>query len=271
MSRFKKHAELGLRWLRCGWRLFGRNPWLLGGMGACSVAALALLAAIPLIGSPFIGLLAPALAASFYIAIDAVAARKAKLPPALRGAALKQAPLEFLNIGREENRLLQTVMLGLYGLVVVVLADILVWLVAGTAWTNRALGTHVSGLGVVVVAGVILLAIYLLLAASLVYALPLALLQQQPLAPAMRDSFKRSAQHVYALSPLVALLALPWLVGALLSFYSTVAGYAVGIAAAALVVPVVACSFYCSYRTVFPVPAERPVVERVPSSVKQAG
>lgn len=266
MRRFKKHAELGLRWLRCGWRLFGRNPWLLGGMGASSAVLLATVGSIPLIGSPFIGLLAPALAASFYLAVDGVAAHKAKLPRARRAAALKHAPKELLNVAREESRLLQVVMLGLYSLVAVVLADIVVWLVAGTAWTNRALGTPLSSLAPLIAAGLILLAVYLLLVASLVYALPLALLQRQPLAPAMLDSLRRSARYAYALLPLLALFAAPPLLGGLLSFYSDVAGYTAGLAASALSLPVAMCSLYCSYRTVFPLPAETAALERTPGA-----
>ena len=253
MSRFNKHLQLGGRWLKCGWRLFQRNPWLLGGMGACCAVVLFAAAAIPLIGSPLAGVLAPALLASFYLAVEGVAKQKAKLPLGLRIVALKQAPKEFLNIGREENRLMQVVMLGLYSLVVVVLTDVVVWLIAGTAWANRSLDTPLSTLPVVVLAGMIVLAIYFVLAASLVYTLPLAVLQHQPLVPAMSDSLKRSMHYVYALAAVLALLAAPLLLGAMVSFYSSPLARAVGLISLAVVLPVCVCSLYCSYRTLFPV------------------
>lgn len=271
MSRVRKHAQLGLRWVKCGWRLFGRNPWLFGGMGACGAVALFVLALIPLIGAPLIGLLVPSLLASFYLAVDRVARQKAELPPALRLAALKRAPREFLNVSREEHHLLQVVLLGLYGLVVVVLADIAVWFVAGTAWTNRALGAPVSGLAMVVLAGLVLTAIYLLLTASLVYALPLALLQRQPLVPAMLDSLRRSAHYAAALPVLLAPLAAPPFLAALVSFYSPPLGYLVALAASAVLVPVVACGLYCSYRTVFAALAAAPASAASLPGAKPAG
>lgn len=258
MPRFKTHTELGWRWIACGWRLFSRNPWLLGGMGACAVAALLALAAIPLIGSPLVGLLVPALLGSFYLAVDGVARHKAPLPPALRAAAIRQAPGELLNVVRVENGLMHVVLLGFYGLVVTVLADIVVWLAAGTAWVNRSLDLHISALPAVAGAGLILLAIYLALGASLVYTLPLVLLQNQPLSPAMRASLVRSGRYGAALLVILALPAAPLLLGALVSLYSPVIGYVAGFALGAAALPVAACAFYCSYRTVFPLPPAEP-------------
>lgn len=252
MPPFKKHTQLGFRWLKCGWRLFVRNPWLLGGMGACAAAALFVVSLVPMIGSPLTGLLVPTFLASFYIAIDGVAKQRAKLPPALRAVAFKHSPKEFLNLAREDNRLLQVVLLGLYSLAVVVVADILAWLMAGTAWANRSLDMHYSALPVVALVGLILFAIYLLLAASLVYALPLALLQNQPLVPAVTESFKRSVHYAFALLTIVALAVAPFLLGALLSLYSRPLGVSAALLALAVVVPVAACSLYCSFRTVFP-------------------
>lgn len=240
-------------------------------MAFCAVAMLSALALIPLVGAPLIGLLAPSLAASFYLAIDTIARQKTKLPRTLRMAALKHSPKEFLNVSREENRLLQVVLLGLYAVVIVVLADIVVWFVAGTAWSNRALGIPVSGLAIVIAAGLILCAIYMVLAASLVYTLPLALLQHQPLVPAMFDSLKRSAHYVVALLVVLAFLSAPLLLGALVSFYSAPFGYVVGFAAAAVVLPVAACGLYCSYRTLFPAIAQAPPIPPSFSSAKQAG
>lgn len=252
MPPVKKHAQLGLRWLKCGWRLFVRNPWLLGGMGGCAAVALFAVSLVPMIGSPLIGLLAPTLLASFYIAIDGVARQRAKLPPALRAVAVKHSPKEFLNLAREENRLLQVALLGLYSLAVVVVADMLAWFLAGTTWANRSLGMHYSAIPVVGLIGLLLLAIYLLLAASLVYALPLALLQNQPLVPAVTASFRRGVHYAFALLTIVAFGVAPFILGALLSLYSHALGVAGAVLALAVVAPVATCSLYCSFRTVFP-------------------
>ncbi len=240
-------------------------------MGGCATVVLFALALLPLVGTPLIGWVVPLLLASFYVAIDAVARQKTKLPPALRIPALKQSPREFLNIAREEQRLLQAVLLGLFSLATVVLADVVVWLVAGTAWTNRTLGASASGLAMMILAGSILCVVYFALAAALVYALPLALLQHQPLVPAMRHSLSRSARYAVALLVVTALLAAPPVLGVLVAFYFAPLGYFVGLAAAALVLPVVACSFYCSYRTIFPALVTAPVVASRVRGMRQAG
>ena len=89
MKQLNRRIELGFRWIRCGWRLFARNPYLLGGMGGCSAALIALLGNIPFFGTPLIGLVAPTLLAGMYIALEGIAKQKLKLPPGLRLPAVK--------------------------------------------------------------------------------------------------------------------------------------------------------------------------------------
>lgn len=257
LQRLKTHTELGLRWIRCGWRLFQRNPWLLAGMGLiCSAAAVAI-EQVPLAGGPFLGLLAPMAAASFYISIDGISKQKMKLPPALRVAAIKQSPREFLNVGRKENWQMQVLVMGLYSLVVVVLTDIVIWVIAGGALANPLAGLSLPALAGVAIVTLLRFVIYLLLAASLVFTIPLGLLQKQALVPAMVDSLRRALHYGIALIAIIALLLVPALIGAAASFYSTWLGYLLGFLAGAAVLPIAACSLYCSYRTVFPL-AESP-------------
>lgn len=251
MERIQRHAALGWRWIRCGWRLFQRNPWLLGGMGLCCALLFVALAHIPLAGGPFVALLAPSAVASFYIAIDGVSKQKMKLPSALRLAAIRQSPREFLNVTREETRLMQVLVMGLYSLVAVVLTDIVVWLVAGTALASPLASLSVPALLAVLVATLLRFAIYLLLIASLAFTVPLALLQNQALVPAMVDGIRRGLHYGIALLVIVAVMLTPLLLGFLASFLSAWLGYLLGIAAAAAVLPVSVASLYCSYRTVF--------------------
>lgn len=252
LQRLKRHSKLGFRWIRCGWRLFLRNPWLLGGMGMCCSAAAAVIVQVPLVGSPFLGLLAPTAIASFYLAVDGISRQKTKLPAALRFVAVKQSPREFMNVAREDHRLMQVLVMGLYSLVVVVLTDILVWFVAGTVLASPLGGLTFAGLVGVGFATLLRLAIYLLLAASLVYTLPLALLQNQALVPALLDSIRRALHYGIALLVIVLLLLAPLFFGAIVSFYSKFAGYLVGFVAGVIALPVSVCGLYCSYRTVFP-------------------
>lgn len=250
-ARLAKHAELGLRWMRCGWRLFLRNPWLLGGMGFCCSAVAAAFSQAPLIGRPLLGLLAPSAVASFYIAIDGISKQKIKLPPALRVSALKQSPREFLNVARVERQLMQVLLLGLYGLVVVVLTDILAWLVAGTNLAGPLSSLSLSALFGVAVANLLRIAIYLLVVASLVFALPLALLQKQALAPALVDSFRQALKYAVALLAIMALLSAPMLLGTAASLNSPWLGLVIAFGTGGFALPISLCSFYCGYRTIF--------------------
>jgi hypothetical protein len=260
-ARLAKHAELGLRWMRCGWRLFLRNPWLLGGMGFCCSAVAAALAQAPLIGRPLLGLLAPSAVASFYIAIEGISKQKIKLPPALRLSAIKQSPREFLNVTRVERQLMQVLLLGLYGLVVMVLTDILAWLVAGTNLAAPLSSLSLSALFGVAVANLLRFAIYLLFAASLVFALPLALLQKQALAPALADSMRQALKYAVALLVIMALLSAPLLLGTAASLDSSWLGLVIGFVAGGFALPISLCSFYCGYRTIFA--ASQPVQQVV--------
>ncbi len=251
MERVKRYMDLGLRWIRCGWRLFLRNPWQLGGMGVCGTAAAVAVIQIPLIGGPLLGLLAPAAAAAFYIAIEEISKQKIKLPRALRFFAIRQSPREFLNVARDERHLMQVLLIGLCGMIVFVLTDILTWFIAGTALASPLGSLSITTLIVVAIAMIVRIAIYLLLTASLVFTLPLALIQHEALAPAVIASMRRAWEYAIALMVIVGLWLAPLLLGALISFYATWLGYVVGMLMATFIVPISLCSFYCGYRTMF--------------------
>lgn len=268
MERIRRYLALGWRWTRCGWRLFQRNPWLLGGMGLCCAAFFVVLAHVPLVGGPFIGLLAPSAVASFYIAIDGVSRQKMKLPRALRLPAIKQAPREFLNVARQETHLMQVLLLGLYGLVALVLTDIVVWLVAGPALASPLAGLSITGLLGVIAANLLRFAIYLLLIASLAFTVPLVLLQNRALVPAMVDGVVRGMRYGVALLVLLALLLVPLLLGVLASVVAGWLGYLFGIASATALLPIALAGLYCSYRTVFT--TAQPVT-RIDAAFKRAG
>ncbi len=250
VSRFRTHADIGLRWMRCGWRLFRRNPWLLGGMGICCSVVVGVLILIPFIGVPIIGLLAPAFLAGFCLALDATAKQKMQLPPALRFVALKQSPRQLVIVFRDESRLMQALILGLYCMIIVVLAAIVMWSVVGSAFANRA-DLSWGVIPRLIVAAVMGLSIYAAMAASLIYTVPLALLDKEPLVPAMSRSVKAAAHHAYALAVLFAFLLSPIVLGAVIGWFSIGLGYFLGLVAGAVVLPVAVAGIYCSYRTIF--------------------
>jgi hypothetical protein len=252
MSRFRKHTELGFRWLTCGWRLFLRNPWLLGGMGFCAAALISALALIPFLGGLLIALVAALLLASAYLAIDNVSRQKMSLPASLRLVAVKQSPRELISVFRNEQRVFPTVVTGLYSMVAALLIGVLVRLMAGSAWAKDWTSLGFVALSGVLAAWLLALCIYFLLAWSLIYALPLAFLQQEPLVPAIGRSFKTAARHAFGLSVVLGFLLVPILVGAIASLVSAWAAHALAFLVGAVVLPITAASLYCSYRTVFP-------------------
>lgn len=253
-TRLKRHGALGMRWLRCGWRQLRRYPWLLGGMGLSGSFFISVLLLIPLVGRPVVALLAPIFLASAYLAIGAATRQKMPLPPGLRLAAFKQSPRELLGVFRNEERVVPILLVSLSSLTVALVVDALALLAAGNAWSKPWGSLDVLPLLTVLITTLFLLAIYFLLAASLIYTLPLALLQDQPLFPALRLSFKAGVHYRIALVVLFAPLLVPTVIGALVASVAAWAGYAVQVILNAIALPVVAASLYCSYRSVFPPP-----------------
>lgn len=250
-SRLWTQSELGLHWLHCGWRQFCRNPWLLGGMGVTCAVLTTPLSLIPLVGAPVIALLMPIFLASAYLALDAMTRQKLPLPAALRMAAVKQSPQELLGVFRNEERMIPMLLLSVYSLTIVLAIDVLALLMTGNAWSKPWASLDVLPLLAVVGTVLFVLAAHLLLAASLIYALPLAFLQDRPLIPAIQQSFGAGAHYLFALLVVLAFLLAPLAIGALVSYVGFWLGIAVRLVLNAIVWPVVVASLYCSYRTVF--------------------
>lgn len=254
VARVHKQAELGLRWLTCGARLFRRNARLLAALGCAGAVAMAALAAIPLIGIPLAGLLVPTLVGALYLALHAGAQPAARAPA--RGGVLKAAVRTLGEAVADERRLMLLVVLGLCCMAVTLLATMLVAQLAGSAWWIRS---DVDALMAVRFAGAALLALLVasVAAAALVYALPLALLQREALLGAAARSLRAAARHAWALAVLELVLLLPILLGVIVFLFAPALAYLVAVGAVAIVLPLVIASLYCSYRTLFPVPAAR--------------
>lgn len=256
--RTLRHFVLGLRWLKCGRRLFARNPWLLGGMGLVATTLISVLERIPFMGGILVACIAPVLLANAYLAIDAVSQQKMALPSSLWLAALKRSPTELARIFHDEERLLPTVVAAIYCLAVALGVNLLAQLVTGAAWTVPwARLDPASLLGVLAMELLALLG-YAMLAASLIYALPLAFLQGQPLIPAMPRSLQTTVRTPAAHLPVLVLVLAPYLLGALAARLSPALAVLIQILASAVALPLAACSLYCAYRTLFPWPHEIP-------------
>lgn len=250
-----RRLELGLRWLRCGWRLFSRNPWLLTGMGVTASALLALLAAVPLVGGLLVALIAPVFLSGSYIAIDELTRQKAGIPPGLRLAVLRQSPRGLVRGLHEPERAIPLLLVALCSMAVSLAIHVVIWFIAGSTW---AMPWNVLGgvsLLTVALAFVLASGLCLLLAASLIYALPLAFLQEEGLGTAVPSSLRASTHHAPALVVLLLLAIAPLVLRAIAHAYSPLAAHLVVVLAGGFALPLVATGLYCSFRSLFPAPA----------------
>ena len=251
MERFWKHLRIGQRWLHNGWQLFMRNPWLLGGMGMTAAAVLGLLELIPLLGGLLIALVGPIMLSSVYLSLDTIHRQNLTLPAELRLPALKQSPRQLLEVFRKEERLLPATATSVLSVTTVLLIHLLVRLVAGEAWVaNWSNLDHLTLFGVLTVS-LLAFVLYVLLAASLIYALPLTFLRDEPLVPSLRQSLKASRHFTIALLVLLGVLLMPILLGAIAASLSLWASYLLWIVIGSVTLPVVSASLYCSYRDIF--------------------
>lgn len=251
------YTDLGLRWLGCGWRFFKRHPRLLGGMGIVSATIVVALSLIPLLGGSLIAFVAPILLASFYLVIDRLSASNLSAPVLPLSAALRQSARELFCVFREENRILPMVTVSLYGMIVSLLTHAFVWLIAGSAWAKPWTSLGLVPLLSVGAALLLALTLYFVLALSIVYALPRTFLRGKPLFPEIGRSLRAGKRYLFALSTVLGVLLLPIVVGAAMSLISLGVAYAAMLVLNTLVLPLVACSLYCSYRTIFQSPPVR--------------
>lgn len=253
MSRFIKQAQLGWRWVQCGWRLFRRSPGLLFAMGLYLAVLVGGLAMVSFVGLPLIGIVAPALLAGFYRTLDRIAHQQKRVGSKGPGFALfKQSALELTALFKDENRLIQMTLLGVGILGIVVAGGVVTWTVAGTGWLTQT-GFSLSTLLRLLIAAVVAFSFYAAIGGILVYGLPLMVFQQEPLAPALARSAQVSLRHPGAVVILFVLMLAPFLLGALTgAWFSRAAGLLVSVLAGAVTLPVAIAGLYCSYRTIFP-------------------
>ncbi len=222
-------------------------------MGLAAAALITVLALIPFAGGLLIGLAAPILLASACLAIDPLSRTKAPVPSARRMAELKQGPAALVAVFSDEAHMGPAVVAGGYGLVVTLLISILVRFLAGGAWEVPWGGLDLLSLIVVLATALLALALYGVLAASLIYALPLVLLQDEALVPAVRQSLKAAARYPFAVMTVLALPLAPFALGALAAYLAPLLTYLFWLLGGALAFPFAATGAYCSYRTLFPV------------------
>jgi hypothetical protein len=244
---------IGRRWIGCGWRLFLRNPWQFGGMGLVSAIVFLISSSIPLFGGALTALIGPIFLASAYLATEEASMQKRTVPRSKRKAALIHSPNALLRTFDDEQRSLLVFAVSVYFAVAVVLLNILEHLVTGGpypagSWLSIGVGPLLGQL----TAALLILALHLVVAAPVIYALPLVFFQNESLIPAMLFSVRMSLRHVFALLVVLGLLLGLYFLGVVAALWSGWAKHLVWLLAGPVVLPLAVTSAYCSYRTVFP-------------------
>jgi hypothetical protein len=258
MKKLEKQFDIGVRWLRCGWRLLQRNPYSLLGMAFVCVLIVIALTMIPLFGNTLSALILPIFMSSAMLVADDLSKQKMALPASLRRAALARSPRDLFKIFSKEEYLLQALVLCVYVLGASLLTTIAAHVVTGGTWASSWASLDFGGMLQVSLGWLVSLLLYFLVTASLIYAIPLTFLQDQPLIPALGRSLAISAKNIIALAVIFGLLVTPFLLGNLALHFSAPAGYLVWLLGGAIILPLTVTSCYCSYRTAFPTksPAE---------------
>ena len=227
------------------------NPWLLGGMGLTTAIVIGVLALVPLLGGLLNALLAPIWLASTYLAIDGVHKQPMVLPASLRVPALKQSPQKLIGVFGHDAHVLPVAVACLYSAAAVLLTNLPVQVLAGNAWVADWSSLDHAAQAGVLAAMALVFALYTVLAASLIYALPLTFLRDEPLIPSFRQSLRASRHFVIALLVLLGALLAPLLLVAIASRLSPWLGYLVWLIAGSVILPVIIASLYRSYRDIF--------------------
>jgi hypothetical protein len=252
MKRLRNQLKLGVRWLDCGWRLFKRNPWLLLGMALVSMAIVILLKLVPFLGSLLVALLAPILMSSGLLAANDLSKQKMALPASLRMAALTRSHEALLRPLRDEKYTVTMLILAIYAVTMALLINISVEMITDGAWAWDLASVQGPDMLSALAGKSMACLLYLVLSMSLIYAVPLIVLRDESLVPALGLSLRTSARHIVSLVVILAVLISPFFVGGLASFVFAPSSYAVWLIIGALALPLFATSCYCSYRTVFP-------------------
>lgn len=252
MKRLNKQLKLGVRWLDCGWRLFKRNPWLLLGMALAALVIVILLQLIPFLGSLLVALLAPILMSSGVLAANDLSKQKMALPASLRMTAFTRSHRALLRPISDEKYTVTMLILAIYAVTMALLINIAVEVVTAGAWSWDLASVQGSDLLTALAGKSMACLLYLGLSMSLIYAVPLIVLREEPLVSALGLSLRKSARYIVSLAVILTVLVAPFLVGGLTSFFSVPSSYAVWLIGGALALPLFITSCYCSFRTVFP-------------------
>jgi hypothetical protein len=220
-------------------------------MGLTTAILVAVLALIPLLGGLLVALLAPIWLASAYLAIDGVRKMPMALPVSLRTPALKQSPGQLVAVFRDHAHALPMAVACLFSAAAVLLANLPLQVLGGNAWVADWSSLELGAQAGVLVAMLLVFALYAVVAAALIYALPLAFLRDEPLIPALRQSLRASRHFAVALSVLLGALLAPFLLGGMVSLFFPWAGYLLAFILCGVVFPVTAAGLYCSYRDIF--------------------
>lgn len=263
MPSIKVGPPEGLAWIACGWNQVRHNPELWLGMALVYFLIALALKLIPFMGNLVLILISPLLLAGALTAAranpapgsppPAAAARSEKLRYVL-SRYLQQPARQLFQLCTREDKVFSLIIVCILALGLVMVVGIAEYLLTG--------GSIISGLTssklaaplrpMFVIGMVIVVTLYVLLAMSVFFVVPLTLFQDREPMAALAESFLACHRNALALLLFATLFFLPYLAILLVFSVSHWLGYLLSFSVGFLLLPTFIAGSYCSYQALYP-------------------
>ncbi len=249
----------GLQWFSCGWRIFQYNPMMWVSMCLMYMLVALLLLRIPLFGRFLLALITPAMAAGAFLAADELAEDAKRRPRSRSRGRTEQPPVarfsdSLIDAGRnlfgafrQEDTIIPVLELSLVGLGVMLVVQTAIAAIAGSALLNTVQLGQIGPVQFIqlALAGVLAVALGLVLAMVLIYAIPLCVLRDTTILGGLYYACLGAAENLWAFLIYTIVLAAPFIAAA------TGGGVLLPLALGGVWLPIAVTSMFCSYRKVF--------------------
>lgn len=253
-------TEQGIKFFSCGWRFCKKQlpVWVIA---SCVLVITAwLLTRIPVAGTLVFVFILPIVGASALIQIqDSLSQNK----PATYTGELdpkQQIQKKFSDAGNtlysvfsDLDRAIAVIALSTLAVVAVLLINILEQVTAGPARLDSVSIFNAGWVAALRFIGARLLSLVLYggIITTLLYAIPLHFLNNEPIGDAVVHSIKAHLKNMTTMAIFLGITVSPFLVAAIVSSFVPYVGILLMVVFGILAFPIIACSIYCSYKLTF--------------------
>ncbi len=252
-------TKQGVQWIKCGWRLGKKRlmTWLITGF--LLTLSVLLLGYIPVVGEVVSAFLFPIILCSSILVADSFNNPEGtKLDTGSKRTRGFMASIRYMkhmlfSAFKLEDRILGMMGMAAGMMVFGIVVKILMQLVGGSAINAQAHFWQLSGSQFVSLlsANIVAYILYLILAMSFFYALPLFMLREYDLSSAIKLSLKAVMKNFIPFVAYMVTLASPLIIAIVIAGISELAGFVAMLMAGTLVWVLFLNSMYCSYRLSF--------------------